>query len=148
MTQKINAAGLAIVKEFEGLRLDAYPDPGTGGDPWTVGYGHTGPEVRRGLKITKAQADEYLKKDLEKFERHVAQMVQVEITDNMFSALVSLCYNIGPGNLGKSTLIRSLNVEDFNRAQAEFSKWNRAAGRVMPGLTRRREAEAKLFGTP
>jgi lysozyme len=143
--QRINEHGIALIKQFEGLELKAYPDPGTGGDPWTIGYGHTGPEVRKGLVINQAQADAYLRADLAKFERAVSQLVTRPITDDMFSALVSFVYNLGPANLKASTLLKKLNAGDFQGASDEFPKWNKAAGKVLAGLTKRRRAEQALF---
>lgn len=143
-----NQAGIDLIKRWEGLELDAYPDPGTGGDPWTIGYGHTGPEVKKGLSITAEEAEDLLKKDLAKFEAHVSRLATVELTDNEFAALVSFAYNCGPANLGASTLLKKLNAGDYTGAALEFPRWNKAAGKVLAGLTKRREAEKQLFLTP
>jgi lysozyme len=137
--------GVDLIKSFEGVRLKAYPDPGTGGAPWTIGYGSTGPDVKRGMVITQSQAEVMLKHDLKKFENFVNSHVHVELTQGQFDALVSFAYNCGPGNLQNSTLLRDVNAGRFEAAANEFAKWNRAAGRVLPGLTRRRAAEAELF---
>lgn len=145
MTQRINQAGLELIKAAEGCEFTAYPDPGTGGDPWTIGYGHTGPEVKPGLTITQAIANAYLALDCAKFEKAVSGMVTIPVTDNQFSALVSFAYNVGPGNLKASTLLKKLNAKDIPGAADEFLKWNKAAGKVLAGLTKRREAERKLF---
>jgi lysozyme len=143
-----NAAGLSLIRQAEGLRLRAYPDPGTGGDPWTIGIGTTrypdGRKVRRGDTCTPQQADEYLAHDLRGFERDVAAMVTVPLTSNQFSALVSFAYNVGSA-LRNSTLLRLLNAGDYAGAANQFLRWNRAAGRVLPGLVRRRAAERDLF---
>lgn len=143
--RQINAAGLDIVKSFEGLRLTAYPDPATNGDPWTIGWGHTGPDVTRGLTISEAKAAQLLFKDLKRFEVAVSKVAPIA-TENQFSAMVSLAFNIGDGAFAKSTLVRKHNAGDYAGAKAEFSRWNRAAGKVMNGLTRRRAAEADLYG--
>lgn len=143
---KTNTAGISLIKDFEGLRLKAYPDPATGGAPWTIGYGAT-LGVKPGMVITEAQAEVFLRRDLARFESAVEKAVKVPLTDNQFAALVSFAYNCGPANLTKSTLLKRLNKGDYAGAQAEFAKWNRAAGKVMAGLTRRRAAEAVLFGT-
>lgn len=143
--RQINAAGLAVIKEYEGLRLIAYPDPATNGDPWTIGWGHTGQDVYKGLTITEAKAAQLLFKDLKRFEAAVAKLAPVA-TDNQFSAMVSLAFNVGEANFGKSTLLRKHNAGDYAGAKAEFARWNRAAGKVMAGLTRRRAAEAELYG--
>jgi lysozyme len=143
-----NAAGLSLIRQAEGLRLRAYPDPGTGGDPWTIGIGTTrypdGRKVRRGDTCTPQQADQYLAHDLQGFERDVAAMVTVPLTSNQFSALVSFAYNVGTA-LRSSTLLRVLNAGDYAGAANQFPRWNRAAGRVLPGLVRRRAAERDLF---
>ena len=144
----INAAGLALLKEFEGCKLTAYPDPATGGDPWTIGYGSTGPHVKRGVTITQAEAERLLLADLDRFEQAVTRYVTVPLTQNQFDALVSFTYNCGQGSLQTSTLLRKLNAGDYAGAQGQFARWNRAGGKEMAGLTRRRSAEAELFGTP
>lgn len=149
---QINAAGLALIKEFEGLRLTAYPDPGTGGHPWTIGIGTTvypnGRAVFRGDTCTEQQALEYLSHDLQTFEREVERMVLVPVNENQFSALVSFAYNVGPAALRKSTMLRFINAHRFADAAGEFARWNQAAGKVLPGLVRRREAERALFIKP
>lgn len=136
---------LRLIKQFEGLRLFAYPDPATKADPWTIGYGHTGPEVKQGLYITALQAEDYLIKDLAKFADKISKAVKVPINDNQYAALLSLVFNIGPTNFQSSTLLRLLNQGDYNGASEQFKRWDRAAGKVLEGLTRRRAAEAKLF---
>lgn len=145
----INAAGLEIIKGFEGLSLSAYPDPGTGGEPWTIGYGHTSsagpPQVYKGLTITRAEAEEILKRDLKKYEKAVSDAVTRTLTSDQFSALVSFTFNVGPGNLQSSTLLKKLNAGDVAGASEEFAKWIYAGGNVMPGLQRRRKAERALF---
>ena len=145
---KINAAGLALIKSFEGCELTAYPDPGTGGDPWTIGYGHTGPDVQPGLTITQARADQLLKQDLQKFEQGVNGVIARSLTSNQFSALVSFAYNVGLGALQSSTLLRLVNAGDFSGAAAQFGKWVNGASGPLPGLVRRRAAEAALFLNP
>ena len=146
---KTNQAALDLIKEFEGWRANAYPDPATGAEPWTVGYGHTTaagpPKVYKGLSITKEQGEAILKADLIAVENTVLKAVKVPLTANQFGALVSFTYNVGGGNLRKSTLLKKVNLGDFAGAGNEFAKWNKAAGKVMAGLTRRRQAEALLF---
>lgn len=141
---KISEAGLSLIKEFEGLRLSAYPDPATGGRPWTIGYGHTR-GVNPGDKITQAQADAFLREDVAEFERAVSRLAPIT-TQGQFDALVSFAFNVGAANLEKSTLLRLHRAGDYFRASQEFPKWNKAAGKVMAGLTRRRLAEAALYG--
>lgn len=137
--------GLELIKEFEGIRLGAYPDPGTGGEPWTIGYGHTGREVRPGLRITLQEADRMLEDDLLKFERGVEALVNVPLEQHEFDALVSFTFNCGLGNLKSSTLLLLLNEGDKEEAALQFLRWNRANQKVMAGLTRRRQAEMALF---
>lgn len=142
---KINPRGLSLLKSFEGCKLKAYPDPATGSDPWTIGYGSTGPDVEEGILWTQEQADRRLRQDLMVFERHVETYVKVPLNDNQFSALVCFSYNVGLGNLKKSTLIKKLNANDYHGAADQFLVWNKAAGKEMAGLTRRRKAERELF---
>ena len=141
---KCSDAGIALIKEFEGCKLTAYPDPATGGDPWTIGIGST-KDVYPGLIITEEQAVDRLRADLEATERCINNSVRGTITQNQFDSLVSLVFNIGCGNFGKSTLLRRLNQGDDDAAAEQFLVWNKAAGKVMAGLTRRREAEQELF---
>lgn len=141
---RVSDAGIALIKSFEGLELEAYPDPATGGEPWTIGYGHTG-EVTPGMVITEAEADELLLQDVAQFEMCVNGALQVPVTQGQFDALVSFAFNLGCRNLRNSTLLAKLNAGDNVGAAAEFVRWNRAAGKVMAGLTRRREAERDLF---
>lgn len=139
--RKTNQAGLELIKRFEGLRLKAYQDSV---GVWTIGYGHTR-TARKGMEITPATAEALLKSDLTDAEYAVHSNVKVPLTDNQFSALVSFVFNLGAGSLKKSTLLRLLNAGDYRGAEGEFVKWNRAGGKVLPGLTKRREAEANLF---
>ena len=147
MRRTINKAGLDLVRNSEGLSLKAYPDPGTGGDPWTIGFGHTGPEVKPGMVISRQRADELLALDMVRFEDCVVSAARAP-TGNQFSAMVSLCYNIGQGNFLKSSVLRLHNEGSPTMAAHAFSMWNKAAGRVLPGLVKRRAAEARLYATP
>jgi lysozyme len=148
----VNQATRELVKSFEGLVLHAYPDPATGGDPWTIGYGHTSaagaPHVAKGMTITADQADAILQSDLNTVLGKVQHVVTHPVSDNQLGALVSFAFNVGLGNLLKSTLLKKVNAGDFHGAANEFLKWDMAAGKHMPGLERRRIAEAKLFSTP
>lgn len=134
------------IKEHEGLRLVAYLDSV---GVWTIGYGDTGPDVVKGLTITKAQAEERLRKRLVEFEGYVNRAVKVKLTQNQFDALVSLVYNIGPTNFNSSTLLRKLNAGDYAGAADQFLVWNkgRVGGKlqVIDGLTNRRKKERQLF---
>lgn len=141
VSNRINAVGLDLIKDFEGLRLDSYRDAV---GVWTIGYGHTrtaGP----GQRITNAEATALLREDVANFENAVTRAVRVPITENQFAALVSFAYNVGSGALNSSTLLRRLNAGDTFGAADEFLRWNRAGGSVLAGLTRRRAAERELF---
>ena len=142
----IDARGIILIKSFEGLRLNAYPDPGTGGAPWTIGYGHTGPDVYRGLKITEAQAEALLRQDLARFERGVDRLVEGAFTSqSQFNSFVSLAYNIGLGAFQRSSVLRHHRAGNKLRAAASFLLWVKAAGRTLPGLVRRRNAERQMY---
>lgn len=133
-----------LVKSFEGCVLKAYPDPGSGGDPWTIGVGATGPGIKKGVVWTQAQADERLATDLARFGRGVFALTG-DTTQNRFDAMVSLAFNIGLGNFGSSTLLKKHKAHEYGAAADQFARWNRAAGKVMAGLTRRRAAEASIY---
>ncbi|HGN9431199.1 TPA: lysozyme [Citrobacter freundii] len=141
--------GIVLIKKFEGCRLTAYPDPGTGSAPWTIGYGWTHPvdgkPVRPGMTIDQAIADRLLKTGLVSYENDVLKLVRVKLTQGQFDALVSFAYNVGSRALSTSTLLKKLNVGDIKGAADEFLRWNKAGGKVMPGLTNRRKAERDVF---
>ena len=143
---RMSAAGLAIVKEFEGLRLKAYKCPAA---VWTIGYGHTSaagaPIVNPDLVITKDEAEEVLERDMEQYEEGVRKYVKVDLTQGQFDALVDFAYNAGVGALAKSTLLKKVNAEKFDEVPAEFMKWTKGGGKELPGLVRRRRAEVKLW---
>lgn len=139
---KISQKGMDLVKSFEGLKLKAYKDSV---GILTVGWGSTGSHVTAGMTITKEQAEQLLKKDLERFEKGVCDLVKVPLNQNQFDALVSFSFNLGLGNLKSSTLLKKLNSSDYIGASKEFERWNRAGGKVLAGLTRRRVAERDLF---
>ncbi|MET0365174.1 MAG: lysozyme [Sphingobium sp.] len=143
-SRRINAAGLKLIKEFEGCRLKAYRDiVGV----WTIGYGSTGPHVTPGLTLTEAECEALLLKDLERFEKAIAAGAR-KATDNQYAAIVSLAFNVGESAVLNSTLLRLHNNGDYAGAADQFARWNRAGGRVVDGLTRRREAEAALYRKP
>jgi lysozyme len=147
MTRQISANGKALIKRFEGCKLRAYPDPATGGDPWTIGWGTTGADIVPGLTWTQAQADARFADDLARFAAKVAALINgAPTTQGQFDALVSFAYNVGLGNLKGSTLLKSHKAGRWLSAKAEFSRWNKADGKVMPGLTTRRAAESALYG--
>ena len=139
----ISQRGVDMLEGFEGYRSHAYPDPATGGAPWTIGYGHTS-GVQPGDVISKAQAEQFLKQDLAWAQDAVRNHVDVPITQNQFDALVSLTYNLGAN--GYSGLLSKLNSGDYAGAQQMFGQYVHANGRVMQGLVTRRASEAALFG--
>lgn len=140
----ISDQGIALIIRFEGMRLTAYPDPGTGGEPWTIGVGHTG-GVKPGDTCTEAEAMEWLRDDCKAAEESVDERVDVDLTQPQRDALISFVYNCGAGNFKSSTLLKLINQGNFDAAAKQFARWNKAAGKVLPGLTKRRAAEAKLF---
>lgn len=143
---RMTKAGLDLIKEFEGFRGKSYRCPA---NVLTVGYGHTSmagpPEVSEGMSISRAEGERILKTDLKKYEAYVREAVRVELTPAQFSACVSLCYNIGGGAFKKSSVVRFCNKRQWKNAADAFMLWNKAGGRVLPGLVRRRAAEAALF---
>jgi len=140
---KISEAGLSLIKRFEGCILTAYLDAV---GIWTIGYGHTGPNVHRGLTITQKQAEDVLAQDIRRFELGVINNVKVTLNQNEFDALVSFSFNVGVNALKNSTLLRLLNDNaDRSLVASEFLRWNKGDGKVLEGLTRRRQAEKALF---
>lgn len=148
----VNRATLLLIQYHEGLRLEAYADPGYGWKIATIGYGHTTqagpPIVTKGMRITTEEAQRILEADLLAVEVAVREAVKVPLNDNQFGALVSLTFNIGSGAFRRSTLLRKLNQRDYAGAADEFKRWNKSNGKVLPGLTLRRKAEAGLFQAP
>lgn len=145
--RKTSPKGIALIHSFEQCRLTAYPDPGSSnGEPWTIGWGSTGPDIKRGTVWTQEQADARFAADLAKFERGVAAAVgDAPTTQDQFDALVSLFYNIGIGAGTGSTVIRRHKAGDYEGAAAAFGMWVKNDGKVMRGLVRRRAAEAELY---
>jgi lysozyme len=140
----MNAAGLELLKHFEGFRSDAYPDPATGAEPWTIGYGFTR-GVQPGDTITREDADERLKVEVAEYEGDVLKVCKRMPSPNQLAAMTSLAFNVGLGNFRSSTVLRRHNSGETFAAANAFLLWNRANGRVMAGLTRRREAERALY---
>ena len=138
---KTSQKGIDLIKKFEGCRLEAYRCPA---GVWTIGYGHT-KGVQNGLKITQAQAEEFLREDLRIYEQAVESCVKVPLSQNQFDALVSFCYNCGGEALRTSTLLRLLNESKYSEAGEQFLRWNKAGGKVLVGLTRRREEEKEMI---
>jgi lysozyme len=149
VTRTINRETLEHVKRWEGLKLTAYPDPGSrNGEPWTIGHGHTSDghmKVYRGLSITPAQAEAALEYDLNETAAAIEKLVEVELTDNQFGALVSFAFNVGINAFAKSTLLKKLNAGNYDAVPSELAKWKYNDGKVMKGLINRRAAEAGLW---
>ena len=138
--------GISLIKQFEGCKLTAYQDSV---GVWTIGYGWTQPvdgkPIRAGMTINQETAERLLKTGLVSYESDVSRLVKVGLTQGQFDALVSFTYNLGARSLSTSTLLRKLNAGDYAGAADEFLRWNKAGGKVLNGLTRRREAERALF---
>lgn len=147
---KINQATVDLVKEFEGFKANAYKCPA---GVWTIGYGTTaaagvGIDPKPGMTISKSDAEAYLEATLDKFADKIAPLITAPINENEFGAFLSLAYNIGPGAFKKSSALAAFNAGDKAKAAKAILLWNKAGGKVLKGLTRRREAERKLFLTP
>lgn len=146
MAYSISHEGINLIKHFEGLKLEAYQDVA---DIWTIGYGHTGPDVHPGQVITEEEAERLLRKDVNRFERGVRDAVKVSMVQAQFDALVSFSFNVGLGALRKSTALKRLNKGNYEGAADALTWWNKARinGQleVVSGLARRRAAEAALF---
>ena len=151
--RRIGAQGIALVKRFEGCAkmrehgmVEAYPDPGTGGDPWTIGWGTTGPGIGPGTVWTQAQCDARLEADLARFAAAVDRALgDATTTQPQFDALVSFHYNTGA--IARATLTAKHRAGEVEGAAKEFARWTRAGGRVLKGLVRRRAAEAALYAS-
>jgi lysozyme len=144
---EVNKAGRDLIKQFEGCKLKAYKCPA---GLWTISWGLTfypdGTKVKEGDVITQQQAEDYFNAIVDDFAKDVDVLVKSNVTANNFSAIVSFAFNVGIGNFRKSTLLKKVNVNPKDTSiSAEFKKWVRANDRVMQGLVRRREAEAKLY---
>ena len=148
---KLTQAGANLIQHFEGClkkqgeHYHAYKCPA---GVWTVGWGstaHGGWDIDASTRWTASECNEAFLKDMASFERSVRKLVKVPLTGCQFDALVSFAYNCGEGNLGKSTLLKKVNAKDFGGAASEFLKWNKAGGKVLSGLTRRRASESLLF---
>lgn len=144
MPKRINKAGFDLIRQFEGLRLKAYVCPA---GVLTIGYGSTGKHVKPGMVITNDEADALLMKDLERFERCVEQHAPIS-TDNQFAAMVSFAFNVGEGSYEESTLLRLHRDGQYGGAAMQFHRWNKGGGKVLPGLVKRRAAEAALYSKP
>jgi lysozyme len=145
---KMTDDGLALIKRWEGFRAAAYRDAV---GVWTIGYGHTAmagePQVKAGLRISEAEGEVILRRDVEQFARGVRAAVKAEISDAQFSALVSFAYNVGLGNFRSSSVLAAVNRKDFAAVPRRLQLWSKAGGRVLPGLVKRRADEAALFSS-
>ena len=138
---KTSEEGLALIKKFEGCELDAYQ---CSAGVWTIGYGHT-KGVQEGDQWSQSHAEHMLEVELEEYEGYINDYVTAPLSQKQFDAMVSWVYNLGPANLKASTLLVKLNQGDYPKVPEQIRRWNKAAGKVLPGLVRRREAEAQLF---
>ena len=138
---KISQEGINLIKKFEGCKLEAYK---CAANVWTIGYGST-KGVKEGDSITQEEAENLLMKDLEVFEDAVNKAVQRSIVHCQVDALVSWTFNLGAGNLNSSTMLKKLNNQEYDEVASQMKRWNKANGKVLEGLVRRREAEAKMF---
>ena len=136
-----SAEGIALIKKFEGCELEAYQ---CSAGVWTIGYGHT-KDVEEGDTISKDQAEEMLVEELHEYENYINEYVNVALSQNQFDALVSWVYNLGPANLKASTMLKVLNEGKYEDVPYQMKRWNKAGGKVLDGLVRRREAEALLY---
>jgi lysozyme len=146
---KVNKLGIDMMHHFEGCKLQAYQ---CSAKVWTIGWGNTYYQdkrpVKQGDKVTQEQANELFEMIMNEFSIEVRKALTKEVSENQFSALVCFAYNVGIGNLKKSTLLRKVNVNPNDETIAlEFAKWNKAGGKVLNGLVRRRKAEADLYFT-
>jgi len=138
---KISQEGLSLIKKFEGCELEAYK---CAANVWTIGYGST-KGVKKGDTISQEEADKLLLHEMEEYEGYINDMVNVDLKQNQFDAMVSWVFNLGPANLKASTLLKVLNAKDYEGVPAQIKRWNKAGGKVLQGLIRRREAESLLF---
>ena len=137
----IGQKGINLIKHFEGCELNAYKCPA---GVWTIGYGHI-KGVSEGMSITQEQAEQMLLDELKEYENYINELVTVNLSQNQFDALVSWVYNLGPANLKSSTLLKVLNSGDYVGVPDQIERWNKAGGKVLEGLIRRRQAESSLF---
>lgn len=139
---KTSERGIELIKLFEDFREIPYKCPG---GEWTIGFGHVIKGMEVSPPLTREQAEELLRLDLQVFEAHVKRLVTVELKQNQFDALISFAYNLGAGKLEKSTLLKRVNQRQFKEAEIEFLKWNKVNHYVMRGLIVRRAVESKMF---
>ena len=137
-------SGLHLTEQFESCRLVAYQDVR---GVWTIGWGHTGPDVYGGLIITQDQADAWLLQDVQNAVNHINCLVTVQLTQPEFDALVDFCFNVGCGAFAGSTMLKLLNAGDYAGAADQFERWDKSGGQVIAGLLRRRQTEVQEFNS-
>ena len=140
-SMEISQEGLSLIKKFEGCKLQSYK---CAAGVWTIGYGSTN-GIEEGMEISQERADMLLLEDVEVFEKAVNELVEVPLEQNQFDSLISWTFNLGPTNLKNSTLLKVLNNKNYDEVPTQIKRWNKAGGKVIQGLIRRREAEALLF---
>ena len=138
---KISEDGLELIKKFEGCETTAYQDSV---GVWTIGFGHT-KGVEEGQTCSIEDAESMLADEMDEYEGYINNMVKVELQQHEFDALVAWVYNLGPTNLGESTMLKVLNGGQFDRVPEEMNRWTRAGGKILEGLVRRRQAESLMF---
>tara|TARA_R110000824_G_scaffold84808_1_gene211249 strand:+ start:90 stop:533 length:444 start_codon:yes stop_codon:yes gene_type:complete len=137
----ISQEGISLIKKFEGCELEAYQ---CAAGVWTIGYGST-KDVKEGDTLTQKEADNLLLHEMQEYEGYIKELVKVPLKQNQFDALVSWVFNLGPANLKASTMLKFLNAGDYHLIPSQIKRWNKANGKVLEGLIRRREAEALMF---
>ena len=137
----ISQEGISLIKKFEGCELEAYQ---CAAGVWTIGYGST-KDVKEGDTLTQKEADNLLLHEMQEYEGYIKELVKVPLKQNQFDALVSWVFNLGPANLKASTMLKFLNAGDYHLIPSQIKRWNKASGKVLEGLIRRREAEALMF---
>jgi len=137
----ISQEGISLIKKFEGCELEAYQ---CAAGVWTIGYGST-KDVKEGDTLTQKEADNLLLHEMQEYEGYIKELVKVPLKQNQFDALVSWVFNLGPANLKTSTMLKFLNAGDYHLIPSQIKRWNKASGKVLEGLIRRREAEALMF---
>ena len=138
---KISDEGLSLIKHFEGCELKAYR---CAANVLTIGYGST-KGVTEDMEITQEGAEELLQEEMHEYEGYINDMVKVPLEQHQFDSMVSWVFNLGSGNLSSSTLLKKLNNSEYDEVPAQIKRWNKAGGKVLDGLIRRREAETLLF---
>lgn len=143
---RVNEAGLALIRAYEGFRAKAYRCPA---GILTIGYGHTSmagpPDVRVGMTVSKKQAEDILAADVAIFASEISRFIKADLNDNQFAALVSFSYNVGVGAFRSSSVLAAVNRSDFDSVPRRLNLWVKAGGRVLPGLVKRRASEGQLF---